>query len=407
MLDMLDVTKIRKQFPILTQAGISQPLVYLDNAATTQKPMVVLERVQKFYSHENANIHRGIYQLAYNATEQYEGTRTKVANFLNAPSQGEIVFCGGTTEAINAIAQGLRHQLTVDDEILVSAMEHHANFVPWQTVCKQTGATFRVASLHQDGSLDMGALKKMINPRTKILAITHISNTLGTINPVEEIVAMAHKHHAIVVVDGAQSVAYQQVDVDAIDCDFFVFSGHKIFAPMGAGVLYGKMEHLEKLFPFQQGGAMILNVAEEESKFKPPPHGLEAGTPPVAEVIALGTALDFVKSIGLEQIQKHSHSTLQYAKNCLESIQGLTQKGPKHGISNIQSFVMDHIHPHDIATILGEQGVAVRAGHHCSQPLMNALGVNSTVRVSFSIYNDKDDVDKLVEAITTVKNIMA
>ena len=403
---MFDVAKIRKQFPILSPKDGKRPLVYLDNAATTQKPWVVLEKLQKFYSYENANIHRGIYELAYEATQQYEDARTEVSKFINAAAPQEIVFCGGTTAAINMIAQGMRHLLKPEDEIVVTAMEHHANFVPWQTVCKQTGAKFRVVKLTSDGSLDLESLRDAINTKTKLLAVTQISNALGTINPLADIIELAHHHSATVVVDGAQSIAYQPVDVQALDCDYFVFSGHKVFAPMGVGVLYGKMENLEKLFPLHQGGAMIVQVTEESTSFKEPPHGLEAGTPPVAEAIALAKAMAFVNDIGLKQIEEHSHSTLQYARNRLESIQGLTQKGPKNGTSNILSFVMDHIHPHDIATILAEEGIAVRAGHHCCQPLMQTLGIGSTVRISFSIYNDHDEVDMLVDALETVNKIM-
>ena len=406
---MFDVNQIRKQFPIFSiNHTTGNPLIYFDNAATTQKPMVVLERLQRFYSQENANIHRGIYQLAYEATQEYELARKKVASFINAKNSDEVVFCRGTTEALNMVAQGWgREQLGPKDEVLVTAMEHHANYVPWQTVCKQTGSNFRVVPIKPDGKLDLDQLKIMLNAKTKILAMTHISNTLGTINPIQEIVELAHKNQALVVVDAAQSIAFDQVDVQQLDCDFLAFSGHKAFGPMGIGVLYGKMAHLSTLHPFQQGGSMILQVTEDESTFKPPPHGLEAGTPPVAEAIALGTALDFIADTGLGQIKEHSQSTLQYAKDQLSSIQGIQLKWPATGTSNILSFLLDEIHPHDIATILGEAGIAVRAGHHCSQPLMYALGINSTVRVSFSIYNSNYEVDHLVSALGTVKKIMS
>lgn len=402
---MLDVDKIRNQFPIFSISHDGKLLVYLDNAASTQKPLVVIERLQRYYSYENSNIHRGIYHLAHRATQQYEEARKKTASFINADSE-EVVFCRGTTEAINMVAQGIRHRLGPEDEILVTAMEHHANYVPWQTLCKQTGAGFRAVPVNADGTLDLSKLRAMLNNKTRVLAISHISNTLGTINPISEIVQMAHKHQALVLVDAAQSIAFDQVDVKDLDCDFLAFSGHKAFGPMGIGVLYGKIDHLADLQPYQQGGAMILSVTEEDSTFKPPPHGLEAGTPPVAEVIALGTALDFIKQLDLSLIKDHSQSILQYAKDRLASFQGIEQKGPPTGTSSILSFLIDDIHPHDIATILGEAGVAVRAGHHCTQPLMQALGINSTVRVSFSIYNDRDDVDHLVDALKTVKKIM-
>ncbi len=404
---MFAIDRIRRQFPVFRLTDDHPALVYLDNAATTQKPMVVIERLQQFYGHENANIHRGIYRLAHKATQSYERARTKVANFLNAKQPEEVVFCRGTTEAINMVAQGLRHQVTSEDEILVTAMEHHANYVPWQTLCKQTGASFRVAPLKENGSLDLYLLGKMLNKKTRVLAFTHISNTLGTINPVSEIVELAKKHQCLTVLDAAQSVAFDQVDVQDLNCDFLAFSGHKIFGPMGIGVLYGKTELLADLYPYQQGGGMITEVTEQESRFKNPPHGLEAGTPPVAEAIALGTALDFVSEIGLLNIREHSQKTLNYALDGLNRLGKVNTLGPGSGTSNIISFVMDMIHPHDVATILGEAGVAVRAGHHCCQPLMQALGINSTVRASFSIYNDTDDADRLIDALKTVQKIMS
>ena len=403
---MFDVTKIRNQFPIFSVNHADKPLVYLDNAATTQKPMVVIERLQRFYSYENSNIHRGIYHLAHEATKAYENSRKTVAQFINARSDAEVVFCRGATEALNMVAHGLRPQLGAADEILVTAMEHHANFVPWQTLCHQTGARFRVVPIQPDGTLDMTELQKMLNPKAKVLAVTHISNTLGTINDIPQIAEMAHKFETQVVVDAAQTIAFDQVDVQSMGCDFLAFSGHKAFGPMGIGVLFGKEQRLNSLFPYQQGGAMIINVNQQESTFKPAPHGLEAGTPPVAEALGLATALEFISGVGLDQIKTHSRSTLQYAKDRLRSLQGIQQIGPPEGTSNILSFMVDDIHPHDVATILGEAGVAVRAGHHCTQPLMQSLGINSTVRASFSIYNDREDVDQLVDALKTVRKIM-
>lgn len=402
---MFEVNKIRKQFPIFSVRHSGKPLVYLDNAATTQKPLVVIERLQHFYSYENANIHRGIYRLAHEATLEFEKARETVADFINAAAD-EVVFCRGTTEAINMVAQGLRHQIGTGDEILVTALEHHANFVPWQTLCHQTGARFRVAPIQPDGSLDMAQLRNMLNQKTRILAITHISNSLGTINPLPEIAELAHRHQTLLIADAAQTIAFDQVDVKALDCDFLAFSGHKAFGPTGIGVLFGKKEQLNSLFPFQQGGAMIMNVEEKGSTFKPPPYGLEAGTPPIAQAIGMATALQFISDIGLKTIRAHSQSVLKYAKEQLASIAGINVLGPEV-TSNIVSFTMDGIHPHDIATILGEAGVAVRAGHHCTQPLMLALGINSTVRASFSIYNDEPDADQLVDALKTVKKIMS
>ena len=400
---MFDVAKLRKQFPIFNIRPGGKPLIYLDNAATTQKPLVVIERLQKYYSYENANIHRGIYHLAYEATQQYENARETVAKFLNA-SADQVVFCRGTTEAINMVAQGYRDQLGSGDEILVTAMEHHANFVPWQTVCKQTGASFKVVPIKPDGNLDLDKLRQMLNKKTRVLAVTHISNTLGTINPIKEIIDLAHGFQAQVVVDAAQSIAFDQIDVRSMDCDYLAFSGHKAFGPMGIGILYGKQ--LDNLFPYQQGGSMIINVNDQESTFKPAPHGYEAGTPPVAEALGLATALNFISEIGLTNIKEHSQHTLQYAKDQLNALQGINQLGPITGTSNILSFTVDQVHPHDVATILAEAGLAVRAGHHCSQPLMNALGINSTVRVSFSIYNDQDHVDQMVDSLKDVRKIM-
>ena len=406
---MFDTDQIRRQFPIFSvPQNTGRPLVYFDNAATTHKPMVVLERLQRFYGKENANIHRGIYRLAHEATKEYELARSQVATFINAASADEIIFCSGTTEALNMVAHGLAPQLLgPGDEVLVTAMEHHANFVPWQMVCKLTGASFRVAPVNKDGTLDMSALKASLSDKTRVLAIAHISNSLGTINPIQEIVALAKKKNIITVVDGAQCIAFDKVDVRQLDCDFYAFSGHKVFGPMGIGVLYGKMKHLERLAPYQQGGSMILQVTEAQTTFKPPPHGFEAGTPPVAEAIALATALEFATDLGLSHIKEHSQSTLQYARERLSSIQGLQQKGPKSETSNIISFTLDNIHPHDVATILGEAGVAVRAGHHCTQPLMHALGINSTVRASFSIYNGPDEVDHFIDSLKSVNKILS
>jgi len=403
---MFDTNKIRSQFPIFSTRSSKTPLIYLDNAATTQKPMVVLERLQKFYSYQNANIHRGIYPLADQATKLYEQARSRVAQFINASDPDQIVFCGGTTEAINMVAQGLRHKLAPASKVVVTAMEHHANFVPWQTLCKQTGADFQVIPVTAEGILDLTKLRKALAQKPTLLALTHISNTLGTINPVEEITALARKFGVITVIDAAQSVAFNGVDVEELDCDFLAFSGHKLFGPMGIGVLYGKSHRLAELEPYRQGGSMIVKVTETSSTFRPPPHGLEAGTPAVAEAVGLSAALDFIDGIGLRQIGEHSHQALLYAREQLRSIQGITELGPQTGTSNILSFNLKGIHPHDVATIVADAGVAVRAGHHCTQPLMKALGIHGTVRASFSVYNDQDDVDCLVDALRTVKKIM-
>ncbi len=404
---MIDVAKIKSQFPIFSGKHGLNSLIYLDNAATTQKPMVVLERLQQFYSYQYASIHRGIYQLAHQATAYYEAARHKTASFLNAENHDEVVFCKSTTEALNMVAQGLKSRIKAGDEILTTALEHHANYLPWQILCKQTGASFRVAPIKPDGTLDLNTLQTMISGNTKVLALTHISNTLGTINPVQEIISMARQRGCLVVLDAAQSIAFDKIDVQTLDCDFLAFSGHKIFGPTGIGVLYGKLGALNELQPYQYGGAMIVEVTQQESTFKQAPHGLEAGTPPIAEAIALGSALDFVTEIGLNKIKHHGQSLSEYAKERLRTIPEIRLEGPLRDTGGIISFHLDGIHPHDIATILGDQGIAVRAGHHCCQPLMQALGIIGTTRASFSIYNNEDDIDQLVEALRTVKKIMS
>ena len=406
---MLDVHLIRQQFPILaTKDGSGRPLIYLDNAATTQKPWVVLEQLQEYYQTSNSNIHRGIYHLADKATRWYEQSRKKVAEFLNAPQSDTIIFCSGTTEAINMVAHGWgADNLQAQDEVLVTAMEHHANYVPWQVICERKGATFKQLPLEQDGTINLSTLKESLTSKTRLLALTHISNTLGIINPIQEIVEIAHQNGTLVLLDGAQSVAFDEVDLQALDCDFFAFSGHKIFAPMGIGVLYGKPSLLEQMSPYKQGGAMIYQVSPQKTTYKEPPHRFEAGTPPVAGAIALGTALDFVSNIGLTHIKNHSLELRNYAWEKLSAVDEIRLLGKAEDSAGIISFNLADIHAHDVATILGEAGVAVRAGHHCTQPLMDHFGIPGTVRVSFSIYNHQQEVDQLLQALATTRTIMA
>lgn len=404
---MLDVNLIRKQFPILyTRNDSGQPLAYLDNAATTQKPWIVIESINQFYRTQNANIHRGIYELAYQATQAYELARQQVALFINASQPQEVIFCRGTTEAVNMVAHGWGQHLRAEDEVLVTTQEHHSNFVPWQTVCQRKGAGFRVVDLQENGAIDTQKLAAALTPRTRMLAITHISNTLGIINPLKEIVALARQNGTLIFVDGAQSIAYDTVDVQDLDCDFFAFSGHKAFGPMGIGVLYGKYQHLESMNPYQQGGSMIYEVSTPKTIFKEPPQRFEAGTPPVAEAIALGVALEFITKTGIRKIKEHTNQIREYARQQLKELQDLQIMGPDTPTSGIISFNIKDIHPHDVATILGEAGVAVRAGHHCTQPLMQHFGIAGTVRASFSIYNHREEVDQMVRALATVKQIM-
>ncbi|MDH3710249.1 MAG: SufS family cysteine desulfurase [Cyclobacteriaceae bacterium] len=406
---MLDVSLIRKQFPIFSTVNdAGKPLVYLDNAATTQKPWVVLESLSNYYRTLNANIHRGIYDLADKSTKAYEQSRGKVAQFLKVEHLEEIIFCRGTTEAINMVAHGWgMDHLNPGDEVLVTAMEHHANFVPWQVACEYSGAKFKVLPLNSDGSLNLESLKEALTPHTRMLAVTHISNTLGCINPIQEIVKIAHNNGTLVMVDGAQSVSFQELNLQDLDCDFFAFSGHKIFGPMGVGVLYGKRELLQEMSPYQQGGSMIYQVGEQKTTYKAPPHRFEAGTPPVADAVALGTALDFVNGIGLASIKDHHIQLRNYAWERLTTTDHVQLLGSPNQSAGIISFNVENIHAHDVATILGEAGIAVRAGHHCTQPLMDHLGISGTVRVSFSIYNDFNEVDQLIDALVTTRKIMA
>ena len=406
---MKNITQIKKDFPILQQTTISaQPLVYLDNAATTQKPKAVITAIQNYYQTSNANIHRGAYTLAQKATDAYEAARTNVQQFIHAASREEIIFTKGTTEAINLVANTYAEEhLKENDNIVITAMEHHSNLIPWQILAKRKKAQLRIIPMDVNGVLQLSELDHLLDQRTCLVALVHISNSLGTINPVETIIEKAHQKNIPVLLDGAQSTPHQTIDVQALDCDFFCFSGHKIFGPTGIGVLYGKQSFLEKMQPYQFGGEMIKSVSFEQTNYHDLPHKFEAGTPNIAGAVGLSAAIDYVKEIGMNEIENHTTSLLHYATDCLSAINGLKIIGQAKQKSSIISFILDEVHPHDIATILNESGIAVRAGHHCTQPVMQFFQIPGTVRASFTIYNAKDDVDRLVDALLGVKTIFA
>ncbi len=403
-----DVARIRADFPILGREVYGKPLVYLDNAATTQKPRVVIDAIRRFYEETNANIHRGLHFLSERATEQYESVRSKVRDFLGAGDDREIVFTRGTTEAINLVAASWgRWQLRPGDEIVLSAMEHHSNIVPWQLVCEATGAKIRVIPMDDSGELQLEEYEKLLGPRTKLVAITHVSNALGTVNPVEKIVAAAKAVGARVLVDGAQAVPHLPVNVQALGCDFYAFSGHKLFGPTGVGVLWGRAELLDAMPPYQGGGEMIRTVTFERSTWNHIPHKFEAGTPPIAEVIGLGAAIEYVEQVGREAISQHEHSLLARAIQELSAIPGVRIVGTAKHKAAVVSFVLDGIHPHDVGTILDREGIAIRAGHHCAQPLMQRLGLTATARASFAMYNTVEEADALVAGVAKVIEVFA
>ncbi|MFU2488779.1 cysteine desulfurase [Thauera sp. WH-1] len=398
--------ELAADFPILSRPVNGRRLAYLDNGATTQKPDAVIEAERRFYRESNANIHRGVHWLSQHATELYDAARASVQRFLNAPSADEIVFTRGTTEAINLVAQSWgRPRLTAGDEILITHMEHHSNIVPWQLLCEQTGAVLKVAAVDDKGELDLATFNALLGERTRLVAITHVSNALGTITPVAELTAKAHAAGAIVLIDGAQAVAHTKVDVQAIGCDFYAFSGHKLYAPTGIGALYGRARLLQHMPPWQGGGDMIRTVAFERTTFAPPPQRFEAGTPNIAGAIGLAAAIDYVGRVGLERIAAHEHALLLRATAALGDIPGLRIVGTARHKAGIVSFLVDGIHPHDLGTILDSEGVAIRAGHHCAMPLMARLGIPGTARASFAMYNDFADIDALVAAIRKAQDM--
>ena len=404
----LDVEAVRADFPILSRRIHGKPLAYLDNAATTQKPVQVIETMDRYYREYNANIHRGVHTLSAEATAAYEAARIKVRDFLNAGSEKEIIFVRGATEAINLVAQTLgRSTLKAGDEIIISTMEHHSNIVPWQILCEQTGAVLRVIPINDRGELILEAYEKLLNERTRIVSIVHISNALGTVVPVSSVIAKARQYGALVLVDGAQAVAHTACDVRALDCDFYVFSSHKLFGPTGVGVLYGKQRLLEEMPPYQGGGDMIKVVTFAKTQYNDLPYKFEAGTPNIAGVIGLGAALDYVNRVGLAAIAGHEHDLLAYGTAALQEVRGLRLIGTARDKAGILSFVMDGIHPHDIGTILDYEGVAIRTGHHCAMPVMDFFRVPATARASLAFYNTRAEIDVLVRALANARKIFS
>ncbi len=401
-----DAARIREDFPILAQRVHGKPLVYLDNAATSQKPQVVIDALAKYYSSQNANIHRGVHALSELATYEYEKARGKVKLFLNAAETREIIFVRGTTEGINLVAQSYgRKFIKAGDEIIISAMEHHSNIVPWQMLCEQTGAVLRVIPMNDDGELLIDEYEKLLNKKTKFVSIVYLSNSLGTINPVKQIIKRAHEFGIPVLVDGAQSTPHLAVDVQDLDCDFYAFSGHKVCGPTGIGVLYGKASFLESMPPYQGGGDMISSVTFEKTTYNTLPYKFEAGTPNIADTIALGVAIDYVHSLGLKAISSYENGLLTYATEKLSSIEGVRIIGTAKKKSSVVSFIMGSIHAHDIGTIVDREGIAIRTGHHCTQPVMQRFGIPATARASFAFYNTMEEIDALAGALLKVKEI--
>jgi len=404
----LDVERLREDFPILSERVRGKPLVYLDNAATSQKPRPVIEAVTRFYSSENANIHRGVHFLSERATLAYDAVRERVARFLNASSAREIVFTRGTTEAINLVAQSWgRSALRAGDEILITGMEHHSNIVPWQLLAAATGAIVRAVPITDAGELDLEAFDRLLTERTKLLAVVHLSNALGTINPVRAMIARARERGVVTLVDGAQSAPHLPVDVQAIGCDFFAFSGHKVFGPTGVGVLYGRAALLERMPPWQGGGDMIETVTLERSTWAAPPARFEAGTPMIAEVIGLGAALEYVESVGRTALGTWEEELLTYATERVSELAGVRIIGTAREKASVLSFVVEGVHPHDVGAVLDDEGIAIRAGHHCAQPVMQRFGIPATVRASFAFYNTREEIDALVRGLRRVRTLFA
>ena len=399
----IDVERVRRDFPILSRNVRGHRLVYLDNAATTQKPKQVIDRIVRYYTEENSNVHRGVHYLSELATMEYENARGTVRRFLNAADEKEIVFTRGTTESINLVAQTWgRTNVREGDEILITAIEHHSNIVPWQMLCEEKGATLRVAPVNDAGELIVEEFERMLNPRVKLVAVGHASNALGTINPIKHLTAAAHANGSIVVVDGAQGVPHMQVDVQDLGCDFYTFSGHKVYGPTGIGVLYGREALLEAMPPWQGGGDMILSVSYEKTTYNALPYKFEAGTPNIEGVIGLAAALDYMTTLGLDAVAAHEHELLVYANEQLMTIDGMRLIGTAREKAAVISFVLEDVHPHDIGTILDQEGVAIRTGHHCAQPLMMRFNVPATGRASFGLYNTREEVDALVAALHKV-----
>ncbi|VXB25154.1 selenocysteine lyase, PLP-dependent [Flavobacterium sp. 9R] len=404
---MLDLQKIRTDFPILSQKVNGKPLVYFDNGATSQKPQVVIDAIAKYYQEINANIHRGVHTLSQLATDAYELSRGKMQRHINAKHAHEVLFTSGTTHGVNLVANGFASLLKSGDEVLVSALEHHSNIVPWQMLCERTGATLKVIPMNEKGELILSAFDQLLSEKTKIVTVNHISNALGTINPIKYIIDKAHEFGAAVFIDGAQAVPHLKPDVQALDCDFYAFSGHKMCGPTGTGILYGKEAWLNKLPPYQGGGEMIKEVTFEKTTYADLPHKFEAGTPNIAGGIVLGTAVDYMNAIGFENIQAQELALLEYGTQRLLEIEGLRIFGTSENKTSVISFNIDGIHPYDIGTIIDKLGIAVRTGHHCAQPIMNFFEIPGTIRASFSFYNTKEEIDSLVEAVKKAKMMLS
>ena len=404
---MFDIQKIRADFPILSRQVNGKPLVYFDNGATTQKPQVVIDAIATYYQEINANIHRGVHTLSQLATDAYEASRTKIQNHINAQFAHEVLFTSGTTHSVNLVANGFASILKSGDEVLVSALEHHSNIVPWQMLCEKTGAVLKVIPMNEKGELVMEKFDQLLSDKTKIVTVNHISNALGTINPIKYMIDKAHQFGAAVFIDGAQAVPHLKPNVQELDCDFYAFSGHKLCGPTGTGILYGKEAWLNKLPPYQGGGEMIKEVTFEKTTYAELPHKFEAGTPNIAGGIVLGTAVDYMNSVGFENIQKQETELLHYATEQLLAIEGLKIYGTAEAKTSVISFNIDGIHPYDIGTIVDKLGIAVRTGHHCAQPIMNFFAIPGTIRASFAFYNTKEEIDVMVEAVKKAKMMLS
>ena len=399
---------VKEEFPILSKKVNNKPLIYLDNASTTQKPASVIDEIQEYYECTNSNIHRGVHHLSQKATEEYEEARTKIQKFIGAESSKEIVFVRGATEAVNLVANSYVNPLLSEgDNIIISHMEHHANIVPWQLIAKQKNIDIKVIPINEKGELVIAELDNLIDKQTKFISLNHVSNSLGTVNPVEELIQKAHQNNIRIMIDGAQAVQHMKVNVTDLDVDFYCFSGHKMYGPTGIGILYGKKEILDKMEPYQGGGDMIKSVTFEKTIYNDVPHIFEAGTPNIVGAIGLGKAIDFIEETTLEKIEEHEMDLLNYATQKISKIEGVRIIGTSENKASVISFVMDGIHPHDIGTIMDNLGIAIRAGHHCTQPVMDFYDIPATARASFAIYNTKEDVDKLIEGIEKTKEVFA
>lgn len=403
---ILDIQKIREDFPALHQQINGKPLVYFDNAATSQKPNVVIDRLSNYYRTINSNVHRGVHKLSQQSTTAFESAREMVRKFLNARQSNEIIITKGTTESINLVARSFGQQfIGAGDEVLISALEHHANIVPWQMICKEKGAFLKIIPLNENLELNMKAFAEMLNSKTKIVSVSHISNALGIINPIEDIIELAHKKNIPVMIDGAQGIVHRQVDVQKLDCDFYCFSSHKLYGPMGVGILFGKEKWLEHMPPYQTGGEMIKDVSFEKTTFNELPFKFETGTPNVADMLGLESAIDYIEHLGIENIQATEKQLISYAMKQLKATEGVQILAPEANRAGVISFNIEGIHPYDAGTIIDQLGIAVRTGNHCAQPLMDLLGIQGTIRASFAFYNTSEEIDRLIEAIGTVQKM--